>query len=128
MIALAGMVGSLFFSEIMKLPPCSMCWYQRIALYPLVVIFGVALWQEDPTHRRYSVPLIVIGFVLAAYHNLLYYGVVSDSITPCSQGVSCTTKQLDLFGFVSIPLMSLVSFVVLFVLNSKFKFKSGEAK
>ncbi|MCM2277678.1 MAG: disulfide bond formation protein B [Oligoflexia bacterium] len=126
LVALAGFVGSLFFSELMKLPPCSLCWYQRIALYPLVTVFGAAIWFEDGAHRRYSVPLIALGLLLSGYHNLLYYGVIPEGITPCSQGVPCTSRQLELLGFVTIPLLSLLGFVTLGALN--FRFKSGEMK
>ncbi len=109
-IALAATLGSLFFGEVLKYPPCTLCWYQRICMYPLVLIFGSAIWSNDRGFPKYSFPLSVIGLVIASYHNLLYYGVIPDSITPCSQGVSCTTKQIEILGFLTIPLMSWLSF------------------
>lgn len=117
LMALAGTAGSLFFGEVLGYPPCVLCWYQRICLYPLVVIFGGAIWSEDRGFSRYSLPLIAAGLSIAVYHNLLYYGVVPDSISPCKQGVSCTEKQVELFGFVTIPLMSLFAFLILGILN-----------
>lgn len=113
LIAFASAVGSLIFSEILKFPPCTLCWYQRICMYPLIVIYGVALWSDDRGFHKYSLPLVAIGLALAAYHNLLYYGVVETSIVPCQQGVSCTSKQIEYFGFVTIPFLSMMSFVVL---------------
>ncbi|HVK62697.1 MAG TPA: disulfide bond formation protein B [Bdellovibrionales bacterium] len=113
LVALAGTAGSLFLGEVMKFPPCTLCWYQRICLYPLVVVFGVGMWFEDDTYKRYSLPLTILGLAIAAYHNLLYYGIIPESISPCTQGVSCTTKQLELFGFITIPLMSLATFAIL---------------
>ncbi len=117
LIVLSGAIGSLYFSEVLLYPPCALCWYQRIFLYPLVVIFGVALWSGDLNYKRYALPLAVLGFAIAGYHNLLYYGFISEALTPCTQGVSCSSKQLELFGFVTIPMLSLVGFsAVLFTL------------
>lgn len=115
-IALTATLGSLY-SETLGYPPCLLCWYQRIAMYPLVLIFGAALWYDDKKVSMYSLPLTVIGLIVAGYHNLLYYGLVSDSITPCKQGVSCTSKQVELMGFLTIPLMSLLGFLVLLLIG-----------
>ena len=110
-VALAATLGSLFASEVLGYAPCLLCWYQRIAMYPLTLVFFVALWSGDRGYARYSVPLCALGAVLAAYHNLLYYGVIPETISPCQQGVSCTTRQIELLGFVTLPLMSLVTFL-----------------
>src|SRR5688572_10622372 len=91
-LALASTVGSLFFSEVLKYPPCTLCWYQRIFMMPLVFVFGSALWTNDNKYLKYSLPLTVVGLIIATYHNLLYYGIIPEGITPCTQGVSCTTK------------------------------------
>jgi disulfide bond formation protein DsbB len=113
MIALAGMVGSLFFSEVMQYPPCVLCWYQRIALYPLVFVIGAGIILSDVRVKYYALPLCLAGLAIAFYHNLLYYGIIPESISPCTQGVSCTAAQLELLGFITIPLLSLVSFAVM---------------
>ncbi len=110
-------LGSLFFSEILKYPPCVLCWYQRIAMYPLVFIYFGSLWFNDKKYYRYSFPLIIAGLSIAIYHNLLYYNIIPDSITPCTQGVSCTSKQLEYLGFITIPLLSLTAFLTLFILD-----------
>jgi disulfide bond formation protein DsbB len=113
MIALAGTVGSLFFSEVMQLPPCVLCWYQRIALYPLVLIIGAGIMMRDGGRLKYyALPLCLGGLAIAFYHNLLYYGLIPESITPCTEGVSCTSRQIEWLGFITIPLLSLASFVV----------------
>ncbi len=109
--AAVATAGSLFFSEVMGLPPCVLCWYQRIAMYPLVVIMGIALVRRDRAIAIYSLPFALAGLAIAAYHNLLYYGVIAESIIPCTSGVSCTSKQLEWLGFVTIPLLSLASFI-----------------
>ena len=111
--ALFSMVGSLFFSEVLDLPPCVLCWYQRIAVYPLVLIIGTGIILKDPRVKVYSLPFAVIGLAISVYHNLLYYGVIPEAITPCSEGVPCNAVQLELLGFLTIPLMGLISFVLL---------------
>jgi disulfide bond formation protein DsbB len=106
--------GSLFFSEVMKLPPCVLCWYQRIAMYPLVWILAVAIVKKDLTIARLlALPMALVGFGIAIYHNLLYYKLIPESITPCTSGVSCTSKQIEWFGFVTIPVLSLCAFLII---------------
>jgi disulfide bond formation protein DsbB len=113
LIAAVATAGSLFFSEVMKLPPCVLCWYQRICMYPLVLILGLALTSQTKDVFKYTLLLSGFGLLIAIYHNLLYYSIIPDSITPCTEGISCTSKQLEWLGFITIPLMSLVSFVIL---------------
>jgi disulfide bond formation protein DsbB len=111
--ALIATLGSLFFSEVMKLPPCILCWYQRIFMYPLVFILTVGIVLRERRIRWYVLPLSVAGLCVAIYHNLLYYGIIAESIVPCTQGVSCTTRQIEWLGFITIPLLSLVAFTVI---------------
>jgi disulfide bond formation protein DsbB len=110
--AMIATLGSLFFSEVMLFPPCVMCWYQRICMYPLAVIFFVALFSNDRSIIQYATPLIGFGLFFAIYHNLLYYGILPESVAPCSQGVSCTSDYINWFGFITIQLLSLVAFVL----------------
>jgi disulfide bond formation protein DsbB len=110
-IALVATVGSLFFSEVMNLPPCVLCWYQRIAMYPLVLIVGVGIVLRDARLKYYALPVSVGGLLIAIYHNLLYYSILPDSIAPCTQGISCTAVQIEWLGFITIPLMALTAFV-----------------
>ena len=109
-IALVATVGSLFFSEVMDLPPCVLCWYQRVAMYPLVVVIAVGIAMRDGRLKFYALPLCLAGLAVSIYHNLLYYGVIPESIEPCAQGVSCTSRQIEWLGFVTIPLMALTAF------------------
>ncbi|MBX3298788.1 MAG: disulfide bond formation protein B [Acidobacteria bacterium] len=109
-IALAGTVGSLFFSEVMGYPPCSLCWYQRIALYPIVIVLAVGVSLGDRRSALYALPLAAVGFGVAVYHNMLYYGIIPAELQPCTEGTPCTAVQLELLGFITIPLMSLASF------------------
>jgi disulfide bond formation protein DsbB len=115
--ALVASFGSLFFSEVMKYPPCVLCWYQRIAMYPLTLILLVGLFPLQRSLFKYSVPLAFIGWWIAGYHNLLYYQVLPESASPCLQGVSCTSVHLQWMGFITIPLLSLTAFsMILFCL------------
>jgi len=109
-------MGSLFFSQVMEFAPCVLCWYQRICLFPLVIILATGLFPFDKSVVRYALPLATAGWLTAVYHNLLYTGIIPESIQPCSQGVSCTEDYVDLFGFLTIPMLSLLSFSTIIAL------------
>ena len=111
--ALIATTGSLYFSEVMRLPPCTLCWYQRLMMYPLVFVLAVSLLTQDRRVRAYALPLSVTGLVVAAYHNLLYYGIIPEGLTQCAAGVSCTARQIEWLGFITIPLLSLTAFSVI---------------
>lgn len=113
--------GSLFFSEVMNLPPCVLCWYQRIAMYPLVLILGISIIRKDGIAKVYGLSLAILGFAIAVYHNLLYYKIIPQSIIPCTSGVSCTSKQIEWLGFITIPFLSLVAFSVIILSLSFYK-------
>src|SRR3989344_4566821 len=112
-LSLISTLGSLYFSEIMNLPPCSLCWYQRIFMYPLVFILGIGILKKDQNISFYALPLSIAGLIIALYHNLLYYNIIPESAAPCIAGVSCTTKLIEWFGFVTIPLLSLGAFAII---------------
>lgn len=116
-ISIFATVGSLFFSEIMKLPPCVLCWYQRVCMYPLVIISLIGLWKKDKNLPLFILPLSIIGLAISIYHNLLYYKLIPESIAPCTMGISCTTKQIELLGFITIPLMSLTAFSLITIIT-----------
>jgi disulfide bond formation protein DsbB len=113
MLALVATAGSLFLSEVMDYVPCILCWYQRIPMYALVVVLAVGLYTQDAGVVKYAQPLALIGLALAAYHSLLYLGFIPKSIQPCGKGVSCADVKLELWGFVTIPLMSLLAFAII---------------
>lgn len=84
LVSLVAALGSLFVSEVMRLPPCILCWYQRIGMYPLVPLLTIALLRKDTKVGRYAWPFVVFGLGMAVYHNLLYYHVIPESISPCT--------------------------------------------
>src|SRR3546814_9628284 len=94
----------------MGLDPCELCWYQRIVMFPLVFVLAVGLATSDTQVFRYALPLVAAGWLVAAYHNLLYVGVIPEALQPCGAGPSCAKADLNLFGFISIPLLLLVAF------------------
>ena len=111
--ALVATLGSLFFSEVLHLLPCLLCWYQRILMYPLVGILTVGILLRDTRVRWYVLPLSGLGLAIALYHNLLYYGILPEGIVQCTTGVSCTQRQLEWLGFITIPLLSLTAFTII---------------
>jgi disulfide bond formation protein DsbB len=115
-IASVSTLGSLFFSEVMEFPPCALCWYQRVFMFPLVLIFFTGLFPFDKSTIKYAFPTALAGWGFAFYHFLLYSGFIPESIQPCIQGVSCSETYLDLFGFLTIPLLSLISFSSIIIL------------
>lgn len=116
LVASIATLGSLFFSEVMEFIPCSMCWYQRIFMYPLVLIFLVNLLYPDNKVFKYSMPIVLTGLFFAIYHNLLMFGIIPESVVPCVQGVPCSTKYIDWFGFINIPFLSLIAYFTIFIL------------
>lgn len=115
--ALLAMLGSLYFSNVLGFPPCVLCWYQRIALYPLVVIIPIGIIKKDTVLPYYTLALSAVGLLIGICHNLLYYKILPESAAPCVQGISCTTQFINWFGFLTIPLLALISFVVIFILS-----------
>jgi disulfide bond formation protein DsbB len=111
--ALIATLGSLYFSEIRHFTPCVLCWYQRILMYPLVLIIAVGILKKDKQVYQYVFPLSLIGFGIAFYHVLLQNGILPESIAPCVLGASCIQKHVGYFGFITIPLLSLTAFAVI---------------
>ena len=127
-VSMVATMGSLFFSEVMKYPPCVLCWYQRIAMYPMIWILLVGLFSINKLIYKISLPICFVGWVIASYHNLLYYKILPESAAPCAQGISCTAVQVKWLGFITIPLLSLVAFclMLLFLTISSRKFSHAK--
>ena len=113
--ATTATLGSLYLSEIANLIPCTYCWYQRIAMYPLVVILGVGWWRRDGAVARYAAPLAGIGLAIAGWHYLIqqFPSLGGDA---CSIGVPCNSAYFWVFGFVSIPYMAGSTFALVLAL------------
>ena len=121
-LSLVAMGGSLYFSEVMKLPPCVLCWYQRILMYPLVIILAVGILRKDNRIYQYVLPMSILGMIIAIYHNLLYYNIIPESLAPCTAGISCTTRLIEWLGFITIPLLSLAAFTIITVIMFLYRY------
>ena len=104
-LVLVASASSLYLSEVVGLIPCSLCWYQRIAMYPLVIVLGVAVLRRDAGVWRYGLPLSAIGLLIAVYHVTIQWQPTLD-VGTCATGAPCTGRYLAVFGFISIPTMA----------------------
>ena len=103
-------LGSLYFSEIADFVPCKLCWYQRICMYPLVVILGIAALRRDRGIRLYVLPLAAIGAVVSIYHSWIQAYPPVGGTSFCTLDAPCTERYVWEFGFVSLPLMAFSAF------------------
>jgi disulfide bond formation protein DsbB len=117
-VAAVATAGSLYFSESAGYIPCRLCWFQRIAMYPIAVIALVALLRRDRAARWYILPLAVVGAAISTYHVLIEWGWLNDSESCALFGPSCADVWFEAFGFVTLALMALAGFVSIIVLNT----------
>lgn len=108
--SIIAMVGSLFFSERMEFVPCTLCWYQRILMYPLVIFLGIAFYQNDGKVYKYILPLSVIGMLVSSYHYALQKIPSLSEFSACTNGIPCSGQYINWFGFVTIPFLALIAF------------------
>jgi len=111
-VALLAAAGSLYFSDVAGYEPCALCWYQRIAMYPLVVLLGIAAWRSDPGVRRYAAPLAGIGALIALYHYAVEWLPGLDAGV-CSATTPCTVVWFRELGFASLPYLALSAFLLI---------------
>jgi disulfide bond formation protein DsbB len=91
------------------------------------LILAVGFLKKDDNVFSYAIPLVIIGWIISVYHNLLYYKIIPKAITACTSGVSCTAKQIEYLGFITIPLMALTSLTISFLLLTTFYKQSKKA-
>lgn len=116
-VALVASFGALFIGEVMGQAPCSLCWHQRAFMFPLAVLLAVACYRSDAGAWRYALPLALIGWLVAGWHTLLFYGVVPEPIQPCSaSGPSCSGEGMLLLGWAPLPMLSFLAFTTLLIL------------
>src|SRR3990167_10743564 len=110
-LSLFASLFSLVYSEIVGFLPCYLCWYQRIFLFPLVFIFGSAIWYKDRKIVKYVLPLLSAGFLISVYQNFGYYFAETGSLPCDASGISCYQQLVSEFGgYISIPMLALTSF------------------
>jgi len=113
LVATVSTLGAIFLSEVMRVAPCVLCWYQRVFMFPLVFVLAAGLFPLDRKVVRYALPLAGVGWLTALYHFLLTKGVIPESAAPCSQGIPCSRIEVEWLGFITIPLLSVISFSVI---------------
>lgn len=116
--ALIATLGSLYLSEVLGYVPCELCWFQRIFMYPLVVLLGIAAVKQDIGVTRYVLPLASVGICISIFHYALQkVPFLHDQAAMCTSGVPCNEDYLDWWGFVTIPLLCLTAFAIIIVLQ-----------
>ncbi len=114
-VSIIATFGSLYFSEIRQYEPCTLCWYQRIIMYPFTVVLGIAVIKKDFQISFYSMILSGIGILTSAYHYALQkLSFLADTAPSCGK-VPCTGQYINWFGFISIPFLALIAFIIIFV-------------
>ena len=116
LLALVATLGSLYFSEVRMYVPCTLCWYQRILMYPLVILLGIASYRQDREVVRYAVPLSLLGVVVSSYHVMEQKIPGFGATVLCRSGVPCSGEYINWFGFLTIPGLALIAFLGISVL------------
>ncbi len=116
LVSLTATLGSLYFSEIRGFVPCELCWVQRIFMYPLVFLLGIAVFTDDRSVKKYVLPLSIVGGLISLYHYLVQKVPGFADIKPCAQGVPCNVQYINWFGFVTIPFLALTAFTIITLL------------
>lgn len=125
LVALAATLGAMFIGEVMLMLPCQLCWYQRIFMFPLVLVLGMACWSDDRRGAVYALPLALVGAAIAGYHTLLVAGLIPQAWIPCSAGVSCADQKLEILNGIPIPWLALAAFVAIAILLTLFLRKTS---
>ncbi len=113
LVALVATGGSLYFSEIRQFVPCALCWFQRIFMYPLAFMLGVASFKQDKSIRVYALPLAIIGGSISIFHILEENVPGFNPPAMCQVGVPCSFKYINWLGFISIPVLALSAFTLI---------------
>lgn len=113
LVALVATLGSLYYSEVRGFIPCTLCWYQRILMYPLVAILLVGLVRRDPGLAAYVLPLSLLGILFSSYHYTLQLGLWGGESAACRVGVPCSGRYVNYLGFITIPLQALTAFLLI---------------
>lgn len=111
--SIVATMGSLYFSEILHYIPCTLCWYQRILMYPLVILLGRAFYDSESRIYRYILPLSIVGMLISGYHYSLQKIPSLQQFEICTSGVPCSGEYINWLGFITIPLLALIAFLTI---------------
>lgn len=109
-IAILATSGSLYFSEVLHYVPCAFCWYQRILMYPFVLLLGRAFYDQDLKIYRYVLPLSSLGILVSGYHYSLQKIPALQQFEMCQSGVPCSGEYINWLGFITIPFLAFIAF------------------
>jgi disulfide bond formation protein DsbB len=123
LVSVIATLGSLYFSEIRGFIPCELCWYQRIAMYPLTLILGVATFQNDPGLKKLVLPMSIVGGIISFFHYLEQKVPGFGGIKECVSGVPCNAEYINWFGFITIPFLALSAFTLITIFSLLIKSK-----
>lgn len=112
-VSLVAVGGSLFFSEVLRYEPCKLCWFQRIFMYPLVILLGMACYKNDRRLIPYLLPLSIIGGMISLYHYSEQKIPGLAKLLPCTVGVPCNEDYINWLGFITIPFLALIAFILI---------------
>ncbi len=112
-VSLVAVGGSLFFSEVMRFEPCKLCWFQRIFMYPLVILLGMACYKNDRKLIAYILPMSIIGGMISLYHYSEQKIPGLAKLLPCTVGVPCNEDYINWLGFITIPFLALIAFIMI---------------
>ncbi|MCM3668974.1 disulfide oxidoreductase [Mesobacillus maritimus] len=115
-VSIVATLGSLYFSEIAGFIPCELCWYQRILMYPLVLLLGIATFQNDLNIKKYVLPFGLIGWLVSLNHYMVQKVPGFAEIKPCVNGVPCSAQYINWFGFITIPFLAFTAFTLIIIL------------
>lgn len=115
LVAFLSSLAVLYVGEILGQTPCNLCWFQRAFMFPLAIILGIGAFLADARVSLYAVPLAVLGGSVAAFHNLLYYGVIPEAIQPCGAGPSCSGSDMTVLAGLPLPALSLLAFTLILI-------------
>ncbi|MCG3209677.1 MAG: disulfide formation protein [Anaerolineae bacterium] len=119
-VALIATLGSLYYSDVMGFIPCKLCWYQRILMYPLVIISLVGIFLRDEYLPNYVLPLSISGILLSSYHYMIQMGILPEPVS-CADIVPCGSRYVNYLGFITIPFMALTAFILITIIMSAVK-------
>lgn len=116
LVAIIATAGSLYFSEVRLFVPCALCWYQRILMYPLVLLLGIASYRQDRSIVSYALPLSVLGMGVSLFHYLEQKVPGFSTPSICRAGVPCSQEYINWLGFITIPFLALIAFTLISIL------------
>ncbi|ASN05641.1 disulfide oxidoreductase [Virgibacillus necropolis] len=126
LVSIVATLGSLYFSEIRGFIPCELCWYQRIVMYPLSLILGIATFKNDWSVKKYVLPIAIIGWPISLFHYLEQKIPGFAEIKPCANGAPCSAEYINWLSFITIPFLAFIAFslIIIFMLLIKSETKS----